>query len=218
MHRRPARCSGERDNQAVSEQQPGVACAVLCSGSSLLPWSGVARASASTAPQAAISTTSTTLGPAGRRVDDLRVGSGAEVRRRAARRRRGGDQSPVIADRDSVHGGGDGPECDVVEDVTAIPRCADSSARDRPRHNGCRSRPCSPAPAPGGVPCRCSGPVAGHGSSTGRPAAMSSASSRSLAGARRTPRGARLLRSVARIWVAGRPRWVRARVRSTAAA
>jgi hypothetical protein len=47
------------------------------------------------------------------------------------------------------------------------------------------------------VPCRCCGPVAGHGSSTGRPAAMSAASSRSPAGVRRTPRGARLLRSVA---------------------
>ena len=31
------------------------------------------------------------------------------------------------------------------------------------------------------------------------------------------PRGARLLRSVAWIWVTGRPWWVRARVRSTAA-
>jgi hypothetical protein len=53
MRRRWARCSllGACDDQVVIEQRPGVTCAVLvlCSGSSLSLWSGVAWASATTA-------------------------------------------------------------------------------------------------------------------------------------------------------------------------
>ena len=144
--------------------------------------------------------------------------SGRSVRGRAARCRRWWGSGPVNADRGSVRGAGADPRARRHRRRGRIRRYARSSARDRPRPNACRSRTYSPAPAPGICAASLLRPVAGQGSSTGRPAAMSAASSRSVAGVRRTPRGVRLLRNVAWIWVAGRPRWVRARVRSTAVA
>jgi hypothetical protein len=139
------------------------------------------------------------------------------VRERAARCRRWWGSSPVIADRGTVHGAGDGPTARRRRNMTAS---GDAPAAVRAIDPDPPPAATNHAHLPRALTCALSllRPGAGYGSSTGRPAAMSAASSRSPAGLRRTPRGARLLRSVAWIWVAGRPRWVRARVRSTAVA
>jgi hypothetical protein len=137
--------------------------------------------------------------------------SGRSVRGRAARCRQWWGSGPVIADRGSVRGAGAGPRARRRRRRDRIRRCADSSARDRPRPNACRGRPAAPAPRAGRVPCR--------GSDLVRSRQFDGATGRDVGG-ELTERGGvgRTQRCQAATQrgsdLSGRPWWLRARARS----